>query len=199
VATLPEAQPPRLRPSATRGGALLVVVGAWSAARSAVEALLADLGATADAVLSVGMTGDDLPAGRTVRSHAAAVDLVRSSRQQHDTTVLLVDPGLGMHSAARVAELVATVEPQYVVVAADAGADLGASLTALDALDEHGVAVDAIALDGAARAAAPAAVFEVPVPVSWVDGRPATPGAWIGLLMDVLTTRTAAAARSHRC
>ena len=102
-----------------------------------------------------------------------------------------------MHSAARVAELVATVEPQYVLVAADAGADFGASLTALDALDQAGVAVDAIALDGAARRERrrpPSS--RCPVPVSWVDGRPATPGAWIGLLMDVLSSRTAATPRS---
>lgn len=203
VGTLPAPRAPQLRPSATRGGALVVVVGAWTVARSAVEVLMADLGIGADAMFTVGASGADLPATRTVRSHAAAIDLVRSSRQEHDASLLLVDPGAGMHSAARVAELVATLEAQYVVVAGDAGADLGVCLTALDALDGAGVAVDAIALDGVTRADQPAAILEVPIAVGWVDGRPATPGSWIGLLMDTLTARgavrSARSGRSHRC
>jgi hypothetical protein len=52
-----------------------------------------------------------------------------------------------------------------------------------------------------ARAERPAAIFEVPIAVSWIDGRVATPGSWIGLLMDTLTTRREqrTARTGHRC
>jgi hypothetical protein len=202
VGTLAEPKLPTLRASATRGGALVVVVGSWTAARAAVDGLVAESGLERTAVFAVGASaGDEIPADRTVRSHAAAVDLVRTSRQTQAVTLLVVDPGQGMHSAARVAQLVVTLEPQFVLVASDAGEELGIGLTALDALHEAGVVVDAIALDGVARAERPAAIFEVPIPVSWIDGRVATPGSWIGLLMDTLTTRREqrTTRTGHRC
>jgi hypothetical protein len=176
---------PTWRRSATRGGALVVVIGSWTVARHAVLGLVDALDIEPQAILSVATpTDDEVPAEQTVRSHAAAIELVRRVRQAHEAAILVVDPGQTIHSAARVAQLVAALEPQSIVVAADAGAQLGLSLTALDALEQAEVSADTLALHGLAEADRPAAAFEVPLPIGWVDGVRPTRGSWIGLLMD---------------
>ena len=181
--------------SATRGGALVVVVGAWSLARTTVDGLVRELCIDPTAVLAIATsTHGALPEGQTVRSHAAGVELVRRSRQANEVSVVVVDPGPGIHSAERVAELVATLEPQHVLVAADARAEMDASLAALDALESRSVVVDGLALDGVAGSAMPASAFEIPLPVSWVDGRIATAGSWIGILVDAMSGKG-----THRC
>jgi hypothetical protein len=181
---------PTWRSSATRGGALVVVVGAWDVAQAAVRGLVAELGVEAAAVLAVATATDgDIPPSQTVRSHAAAVSLVRQARQAHDVALLVVDPGQSMQTATRVADLVAALEPQSLVVATDAADGLGVGLTALDALEQSGLLVDSIAVDGVAGAAEPAAVFAASLPVSWIDGRLATAGSWLGILVDRLAGR----------
>ncbi len=187
VDTLAAPTRPQWRSSATRGGAVIVVLGSWALARPTVQRMVEEFGIDPDAVLAVATpAGDDGLAGHAVRSHAAAIALVRQTRQAHSAAVVVVDPGPSMHTAARVAALVGTLEPQFTVVAADATDDLDAARTALDALDRAGLAADAVAVEGVARTDRPAAVFELPAPVSWVDGRPATRGGWLGLLMDAL-------------
>jgi hypothetical protein len=181
--------------SATRGGALVVVVGSWPMAQPTVDGLVRELSVDPTAVLAIATsTQGDLPDGQTVRSHAAGIELVRRSRQSYDVSVVVVDPGPGRHSAERVADLVAVLEPQYVLVAAEAGPEMKASLSALDALESRSVAVDGLALTGVARSAEPAAAFEIPLPVCWVDGRFATSGSWIGILVDAMSGKG-----SHRC
>jgi hypothetical protein len=197
TAALPAPQLPTWRPSATRGGALVVVVGPWQLARPAVHGLVHELGADPTAILAVATaTGGDLAEGCSVRSHAAAVGLVQRARQDHDISILVIDPGPTRHSAARTAETIATLEPQSVLVVADATSDLRVSLLALDALDQAGIAVESMALTNADRAAKPAVALEIPVPVSWLDGRFATSGTWLGTLVDALA-ESAAAERSR--
>jgi hypothetical protein len=113
--------------------------------------------------------------------------MVRAARQAHDVALLVLDPGQSMQSASRVAELVAALEPQSLVVATDASDGLGVGLTALDALEQSGLLVDSIAVDGVATANEPASVFAASLPVSWIDGRLATAGSWLGLLVDRMT------------
>jgi hypothetical protein len=185
VAALPEPGLPTWQPSATRGGALVVVVGSWEQARTTVTGLVHEIGADPAAVLAVAtVTGTELAEGHTVRSYGAAVELVQRARQEYDVSVLVIDPGPTRHSAARAADTVRILEPQSVLVTADATTDLGPTLLALDALDQAGVPADAMALTGVARAIRPAAALEIPVPVSWLDGRVATTGSWLGLLVD---------------
>ena len=175
----------------------MVVVGSWRLARPAVLGLVHELGADPAAVLAVATaTGDDLTEGCSVRSHAAAVGLVHQARQAHDVSILVIDPGQTRHSAARAAETVATLEPQSVLVAADATSDLRVSLLALDALDQAGIDVASLALARVDAAVKPAAALEIPVPISWLDGRLATAGTWIGTLVDALA-ETAAAERGR--
>lgn len=186
---------PAWTPSATRGGALVVVVGSWTVAEGTVRGLAEQLEIDDTAVLAVATAvGDALPAGQSVRSHGAAIELVRTARQTHSVSVLVVDPGQGRHSAERVADLVARLEPQYVLVAADAADDMQPALAAVDALSAAAVEVDGLALDGVAGSATPAAAFEIPLPVCWVDGRFATAGRWIGILVDAMSVDG-----KHRC
>lgn len=190
-----EPRQPVWTPSATRGGALVVVVGSWAVAESTVRGLVRELEVDEAAVLAVAAAvGDALPPGQSVRSHAAAVELVRQSRQAHGVSIVVVDPGHGRHAADRVAELVARLEPQHVLVAAAADEDTQTSLAALDALAAAQIDVDGLALDGVAGSATPAAAFEIPLPVSWVDGRFATTGRWIGILVDAMSMEG-----KHRC
>jgi hypothetical protein len=185
--SLPEPRLPRWRPSATRGGALFVLVGEWQTARDTARSILRELGADQDALLAVGATpGLDLPADQSVRSHRAALALVEQARRVHDVLVLVIDPGPARQSAARAAATIAALEPQGVMVCADATRDLDVCLGILDDLDREDVDVHGLVLDGAARSRRPAAALEIPVPVIWVDGRPATCGAWLGICVDRL-------------
>ncbi len=159
-------------------------------ARATVRGLAAELGTDPSAVIAVATpTGSDLPEGSTVRSYGAAVGLVRQARHDHDVTILVIDPGPTRHSAARAAQALLTLEPQSVLVAGDAGSDLRVTLLALDALEQAEVPVDGLALVGVSRSLRPAAALEVPVPVSWLDGRLATTGSWVGTLLDALVER----------
>ncbi|MFL6101557.1 MAG: hypothetical protein ACJ71T_16545 [Actinomycetales bacterium] len=190
-----EPRQPAWTPSATRGGALVVVVGSWAVAETTVRGLVRELEIDDAAVLAVAaVVGDALPPGQSVRSHAAAVELVRESRQAYGVSIVVVDPGHGRHSADRVAELVKRLEPQHVLVAAAADEDMQAGLAAVDALAAAQIDVDGLALDRVAGSAAPAAAFEIPLPVCWVDGRFATTGRWIGLLVDAMSR-----VGEHRC
>jgi hypothetical protein len=45
---------------------------------------------------------------------------------------------------------------------------------------------DAVMVTDADTSADPASILQLGLPVTWLDGRPATPGAWAGLLVDRL-------------
>ena len=79
-------------------------------------------------------------------------------------------------------QLVAALQPDAVWGAVDAGRkveDLRAELALLGP-------IDALIVSGAARTASPATVWDLDIPIAIVDGRPATAGAWAGLLFDAL-------------
>ena len=128
----------------------------------------------------------NLSSQRTQMSALALLCLFALAYACLQFSILVIDPGPTRHSAARMAETIAALEPQSVLVVADATSDLRVSLLALDALDQAGVAVESMALAKLDRAVKPAAALEIPVPVSWLDGRLATSGTWLGALVDAL-------------
>ena len=86
--------------------------------------------------------------------------------------------------AERAARLAAGVGAAVVVVCVDATRRSHAVGGLLRALDQAGVPARRLAVHRAAESPDPLDVLSLDVPVGFLDGRPATSGAWAGLLLD---------------
>jgi hypothetical protein len=187
ITELPKPLLPAWAGSPTRGGALVAIVGSWSASAPAARALLHEVGERPDALVAIGAApGTDLDATRTVRSHHAAAELVARERREHDVVVAVLEPGPGRESADRTAASLSRLEPQGVLVTVDLTADLEGTRRVLDALRDSGLPVDGLIASGASRATRPALVLQLGLPVLWLDGSFATHGAWLGTCVDRL-------------
>ncbi|NAZ88392.1 hypothetical protein GTR00_20205 [Kineococcus sp. T90] len=86
--------------------------------------------------------------------------------------------------AERAARLAAEIGASAVVVCVDATRRSHAVAAQLRALENAGVPARRLAVHRAAESPDPLDVLSLDVPVGFLDGRPATSGAWAGLLLD---------------
>jgi hypothetical protein len=80
-------------------------------------------------------------------------------------------------------QVIAALSPTALWAAVDSGRkteDLRAELA-------HLGPIDALLVTGAAYTSTPATVWDLEIPIALIDGRPATSGAWAGLLFDALS------------
>jgi hypothetical protein len=148
-----------------------LVVGPKVRARALARAWLAECGEDA-AALAEGEVEDALavPAARggrlvVVEAHAAVVDARRVGRRLAELA-----PGA-------VATVTALVDARW---------DVATSRAWLAALSARGAQVDHLAPYAVDDAADPLRLLELGVPVTWLDARPATLGAWAGPCLDRL-------------
>lgn len=103
--------------------------------------------------------------------------------------VVVVDAGSTVADARRVGRRLAEVGPDAVTAVTavvDARWDVTTSRAWLAALAENGVRVDHVAAHSVDDAAQPLRLLDLGVPVTWLDARPATLGAWAGPCLDRL-------------
>jgi hypothetical protein len=174
-------QLPVAPPLPRTAGAVVALVGAPEQLAAAAELLAAELHLAGE---SIWLTGPVTGRPRVIAGPTDAV--TQAARLRTATTVSLVTieltPGLPGQPFGWAPQLLAALAPTAVWAVVDAGRkveDLRAELAPLGL-------IDALVVVGAARTATPGTVWDLEIPIAIVDGRPATPGAWAGLLFDAL-------------
>ncbi|MCI2240592.1 hypothetical protein MO973_35305 [Paenibacillus sp. TRM 82003] len=158
-------------------GELVVVVGEADAVVAAALLVADEVGSEAPLVLGRAdvqntVTAEELPARQE-----------QARRWSAPLTVAIPARPTGA-DAERAARLAAEIGAAAVVVCVDATRRSHAVAAQLRALDEAGVPARRLAVHRAAESPDPLDVLSLDVPVGFLDGRPATSGAWAGLLLD---------------
>ena len=158
-------------------GEIVLVVGEADAVVSAGLLVADDIGSEAPLVMGradvhATVTADELP----LRQEQAR-------RWSAPLTVVVPARPTGA-DAERAARLAANVGAAVVVVCVDATRRSHAVGGLLRALDQAGVPARRLSVHRAAESPDPLDVLSLDVPVGFLDGRPATSGAWAGLLLD---------------
>ncbi|PPK94532.1 hypothetical protein CLV92_10734 [Kineococcus xinjiangensis] len=97
--------------------------------------------------------------------------------------------------AQRAARFAAEFRPTAVVVAVDATRRASTATELVTALRQAGAPVERVAVTRSVESTDPLDVLSLGVPVGYLDGRPATTGAWVGLLLDAALPADGTAAR----
>ncbi|WP_432493421.1 hypothetical protein [Kineococcus gypseus] len=158
-------------------GELVVVVGEADAVVAAALLVADEVGSEAPLVLGRAdvqntVTADELPARQE-----------QARRWSAPLTVAIPARPTGA-DAERAARLAAGIGASAVVVCVDATRRSHAVAAQLRALEGAGVPARRLAVHRAAESPDPLDVLSLDVPVGFLDGRPATSGAWAGLLLD---------------
>ncbi|WP_432491067.1 hypothetical protein [Kineococcus auxinigenes] len=167
-------------------GELVVVVGEADAVVAAALLVADEVGSEAPLVLGRAdvqntVTADELPARQE-----------QARRWSAPLTVAIPARPTGA-DAERAARLAAEVGASAVVVCVDATRRSHAVAAQLRALENAGVPARRLAVHRAAESPDPLDVLSLDVPVGFLDGRPATSGAWAGLLLDATSEHGGAA------
>ncbi|WP_432504459.1 coiled-coil domain-containing protein [Kineococcus arenarius] len=167
-------------------GELVVVVGEADAVVAAALLVADEVGSEAPLVLGRAdvqntVTADELPARQE-----------QARRWSAPLTVAVPARPTGA-DAERAARLAAEIGASAVVVCVDATRRSHAVAAQLRALENAGVPARRLAVHRAAESPDPLDVLSLDVPVGFLDGRPATSGAWAGLLLDATSEHGGAA------
>ncbi|NAZ82643.1 hypothetical protein GTR02_12515 [Kineococcus sp. R8] len=158
-------------------GEIVIVVGEADAVVAASLLVADEVGSEAPVVLG------RADVHRTVTAEELPQRQEQARRWSAPLTVALPARPTGA-DAERAARLAASVGPAAVVVCVDATRRSHAVTGLLRALDAAGVPARRVAVHRAAESPDPLDVLSLDVPVGFLDGRPATSGAWAGLLLD---------------
>ncbi len=158
-------------------GELVVVIGEADAVVAAALLVADEVGSEAPLVLGRAdvqntVTADELPARQD-----------QARRWSAPLTVAIPARPTGA-DAERAARMAAEIGAASVVVCVDATRRSHAVASLLRALDGVGLPARRLAVHRAAESPDPLDVLSLDVPVGFLDGRPATSGAWAGLLLD---------------
>ncbi|GAB3467487.1 hypothetical protein GCM10027519_37290 [Kineococcus endophyticus] len=158
-------------------GELVVVIGEADAVVAAALLVADEVGSEAPLVLGRAdvqntITADELPARQD-----------QARRWSAPLTVAIPARPTGA-DAERAARMAAEIGAASVVVCVDATRRSHAVASLLRALDGVGLPARRLAVHRAAESPDPLDVLSLDVPVGFLDGRPATSGAWAGLLLD---------------
>lgn len=158
-------------------GELVVVIGEADAVVAAALLVADEVGSEAPLVLGRAdvqntVTADELPARQE-----------QARRWSAPLTVAIPARPTGA-DAERAARMAAEIGAASVVVCVDATRRSHAVASLLRALDGMGLPARRLAVHRAAESPDPLDVLSLDVPVGFLDGRPATSGAWAGLLLD---------------
>jgi hypothetical protein len=158
-------------------GELVVVIGEADAVVSAALLVADEVGSEAPLVLGRAdvqntITADELPARQD-----------QARRWSAPLTVAIPARPTGA-DAERAARMAAEIGAASIVVCVDATRRSHAVASLLRALESVGLPARRLAVHRAAESPDPLDVLSLDVPVGFLDGRPATSGAWAGLLLD---------------
>jgi len=151
-----------------------VVVGDGAQAAAVAQAWLAACAEGPEALVTVGAAGldDDL---------MARVDVARTSGRG----LLVVLPAHGTRAhTRRAAALLAELGECVVTAVVDARWDVESARDRVAALGERGASVEAVAAHGVDEVSRPLRLLDLGLPVTWLDARPATVGAWAAPCLD---------------
>ena len=179
---LPVAPPP---PS--RAGDVVAVVGdgetAWDAGLDVARSV--GLDERAMVYLTAGKAPTRIAPARRVTGIDQLAARLDRWRKRATPTIAVLDAPMSVKSAWWNRRALATLRAQavWLVVPATRKTDDVAGWV-------HRLGrADAVIVTDADSSADPASVLRLGLPVAWLDGRPATPGAWAGLLVDRLVAR----------
>ncbi|HET9186728.1 MAG TPA: hypothetical protein VFN80_02145 [Acidothermaceae bacterium] len=174
-------QPPRLPVGA---GSIVAVVGegesAWDAALQVARSMGLDEKSLAY-LTSGGAPAKIAPARRISDLEQLQVRLDRW-RKRTTATIVVVDAPMSVRAAAWSRKAIGALGASavWLVVPATRKTEDVAHWA-----ERLGV-IDGLVVTDVDASSDPASVLQLNIPVAWLDGRPATPGAWAGLLVDRL-------------
>lgn len=174
---------PRAAPLPSTGDTVIALVGDRAGMERAVAWVLEHLRLPPERLVLASRSDSGVfPAARRIAGHEQAASRRRSWRRTTQPTVVVVDDPVGLRSGGWARHVLDALEPATVWAVVDAHRkpeDVGAWAARLGG-------VDAVALHGTAHTVSPAAVLATGVPVSLVDGHPATPARWAAVLDERL-------------
>jgi hypothetical protein len=184
MSALPAAPPPPQRP-----GDVLVVIGEIAPAMAVAAAVAEQVRLDPAHVLLAAPTAAAavVAASRRIRTVGEADRRTRKLHLADTPQVLVLAAPLERLDPQWTQSMLDALRPTAVWAVVDAtrkAADLAAYL------DQVGP-VEAVAVHSAGSSYDPATVLGLSLPVSYLDGRPASPAAWAGLLCERLTERPA--------
>jgi hypothetical protein len=175
--------PPAPRLPVTGGNVVAIVgegEGAWDAALQVAHAM--GLDEKALAYLTVGGAPARIaPARRVTDLEQLRVRLERW-RKRTTPTIVVVDAPMSVKAAAWSRQAVAALDAATVWLVVPATRKTEDVARWADRLGH----TDGLVVTDVDASSDPASVLQLNIPVAWLDGRPATPGAWAGLLVDRL-------------
>lgn len=177
--SLPQA--PRLPIGA---GSIVAVVGegesAWDAALQVARSMGLDEKSLAY-VTAGGAPAKIAPARRITDLEQLQVRLERW-RKRATATIVVVDAPMSVKAAAWNRKAIGALEASAVWLVVPATRKTEDVAHWAERLGR----VDGLVVTDVDASSDPASVLQLNIPVAWLDGRPATPGAWAGLLVDRL-------------
>jgi hypothetical protein len=151
-----------------------VVVGDAVHAGQVAQAWLASCAEGPESLVTVGAEGVDA-------ALLARLDAVRASGRG----LLVVLPAQGTRAhVRRAATLLAELGECRVTAVVDARWDVEGGREWVAALGERGARVEAVAAHGVDEVSRPLRLLDLGLPVTWLDARPATVGAWAAPCLD---------------
>ncbi len=191
LADLPVAPEPPDRP-----GDVLVVAGELAHAVPVARRIVGGLGLTEHHLLLAGgsAAGTGIHASRRIRTPEEAVRRARRMHGSDAPHVVVVDAALSGLDPAWFREIRDALRTTAVWAVVDATRKTGDTSRHLAALGE----VEAIAVHAVAETGDPASVLGLELPITTLDGRPATRRAWAALLCERLTADLDDTAAPHR-
>ncbi|WP_460460845.1 hypothetical protein [Angustibacter peucedani] len=159
-------------PGALRG--VQVVVGDAADAYQLAHAWAAAIGEDGDVVLTE--RSDEAPEELADRARAAV--------QPDGGVLVVVDAGTTRASARGAGRRVGALGATAVTGVVDARWDPAITRERVAALGGHGRGVDHVAAQGVLESPTPLRLLEIGVQVTWLDGQPATLGAWAAPCLD---------------
>jgi len=166
------------------GGNIVAIVGegegAWDAALQVAHAMGLDEKALAY-LTAGGAPARIAPARRVTDLEQLQVRLERW-RKRTTPTIVVVDAPMSVKAAAWSGKAVAALDAAAVWLVVPATRKTEDVARWADRLGH----TDGLVVTDVDASSDPASVLQLNIPVAWLDGRPATPGAWAGLLIDRL-------------
>ena len=166
------------------GGNIVAIVGegegAWDAASQVAHAMGLDEKSLAY-LTTGGAPARIAPARRVTDLEQLRVRLERW-RKRTTPTIVVVDAPMSVKAAAWSRKAVSALDASAVWLVVPATRKTEDVARWADRLGH----TDGLVVTDVDASSDPASVLQLNIPVAWLDGRPATPGAWAGLLIDRL-------------
>ncbi len=168
----------------TDAGDVIAVVGegegAWDAAVQVVNTL--GIEERALVYLTGGAAPTKIPTARRITSLDQIPSRLDRWRRRTTPTVAVVDAPMTVKAASWNRKAMTALKPDAVWAVASATRKAADVARWIDRIGR----TDGLVITDVDASSDPASVLELGVPVAWLDGRPATPGAWAGLIVDRL-------------